>query len=108
MRRQSNRPLPDYLTSVKHGLPFRYPSAECRVPCYDVAMLKQIDVSDLPEPLVEAIESIVRTHRETATTTKVHRPSGWMKGRWQLPDSFFDPLPDELLDLFDGKTEAGE
>ncbi len=71
-------------------------------------MLKQIDISDLPDPLVEAIESIVRTHRETAAKATVNRPIGWMKGKWELPDSFFDPLPDDLLDLFEGKTESGE
>lgn len=25
------------------------------------------------------------------------RPIGLMKGRFEVPDSFFDPLPDELL-----------
>ena len=75
---------------------------------YDPRMLKQIDVSDFPEPLVEAIESMVRTHRETATKAIVNRPMGWMKGKWQLPDSFFDPLPDDLLNLFEGKTEFDE
>lgn len=71
-------------------------------------MLKQIDVSDLPDPLVEAIESMVRTYRERTTKGAVYRPIGWMKGKWELPDSFFDPLPDDLLNLFEGKTESGE
>jgi hypothetical protein len=29
-------------------------------------MLKQIDVSDLPEPMVDAIETIVQTYRNQA------------------------------------------
>ena len=30
------------------------------------------------------------------------RPIGLGKGLAEIPDSFFEPLPDELLDLFDG------
>jgi hypothetical protein len=71
-------------------------------------MHKEIDVSDLPVPLVEAIESIVRTYREQASSTTAPlppRPIGWLRGKWEVPDSFFDPLPEELLDLFEGKSE---
>jgi len=72
-------------------------------------MHKEIDVSDLPAPLVEAIESIVRTYREksaVATTPLEPRPVGWLRGKWEVPESFFDPLPDDLLDLFEGKSES--
>ena len=31
------------------------------------------------------------------------RPIGLMKGEFAIPDSFFEPLPDDLLDLFEGK-----
>ena len=31
------------------------------------------------------------------------RPVGLGKGLAQLPDSFFDPLPNELIEPFDGK-----
>ena len=75
---------------------------------YTVDMLKQIDVSGLPDPLVQAIESMVRNYRERATDGAAYRPIGWMKGKWELPDSFFDPLPNDLLNLFEGKTESGE
>lgn len=27
------------------------------------------------------------------------------EGRWTLPASFFEPLPDDLLDLFEGREE---
>ena len=33
------------------------------------------------------------------------RPFGLGKGLAEIHDSFFDPLPDELLDLFEGKGE---
>lgn len=71
-------------------------------------MHKEIDVSDLPQPLVEAIESIVRTFRENSSPTANKRPIGWLRGQWELPDSFFEPLPDDLLDLFEGKSEQDE
>ncbi len=36
---------------------------------------------------------------------KKKRPIGLAKGTFEIPDSFFDPLPDDLLDLFEGKGE---
>ena len=38
-----------------------------------------------------------------ADGNKPFRPEGWMKATG-LPDSFFEPLDDELLDLFEGKS----
>lgn len=68
-------------------------------------MSRTIDVSDLPEPVVQAIESMVRTYRVNTQSPPptVARPIGWLKGKWELPDSFFEPLPDDVLDLFEGK-----
>ena len=37
--------------------------------------------------------------------TADRRPIGLGKGLAELRDSFFEPLPDELLDLFEGKGE---
>jgi len=31
------------------------------------------------------------------------RPIGLGKGKFTVPDEFFDPLPDEILDAFEGK-----
>lgn len=31
------------------------------------------------------------------------RPIGWAKGEFEIPKEFFDPLPDDLLDAFEGK-----
>lgn len=33
------------------------------------------------------------------------RPIGLGKGLAVIPDSFLDPLPDDLLDLFEGKAD---
>jgi len=33
------------------------------------------------------------------------RPIGFMKGRFTVPPSFFEPLPDEILDAFEGRNE---
>jgi hypothetical protein len=69
-------------------------------------MCRTIDVSDLPEPVVAAIESMMRTSREKVETAAPQRaqprPIGWLKGEWELPELFFDPLPHDLLDLFQG------
>lgn len=31
------------------------------------------------------------------------RKPGLMKGKFEVPDSFFDPLPDDILEYFEGK-----
>jgi hypothetical protein len=69
-------------------------------------MPRSIDITDLPEPLVEAIEAIVRTYREReAQAQNGTRPIGWARDVLpELPDAFFDPLPPDLLDLFEGKA----
>jgi prevent-host-death family protein len=41
---------------------------------------------------------------ETSRTTP--RPIGVAQGRLEIPDSFFEPLPEDLLDAFDGVGEA--
>jgi hypothetical protein len=72
-------------------------------------MSRSIDVSDLADALVEAIEMMVQTYRQKANESSAGipdpRPIRWLKGKWELPDSFFDPLPDDLLDLFEVKGE---
>ena len=35
------------------------------------------------------------------------RPTGLGKGLAEIPDSFFDPLPEDLLRLFEGKDPEG-
>jgi hypothetical protein len=69
-------------------------------------MITAIDVSDLPRPLVDAIQSLVSTYRERmnapADEAPPERPIGWLKGAWELPESFFEPLPEDVLELFEG------
>jgi antitoxin (DNA-binding transcriptional repressor) of toxin-antitoxin stability system len=35
--------------------------------------------------------------------TESKRPVGLAKGQFEVPESFFEPLPDDLLDAFGGK-----
>ena len=41
--------------------------------------------------------------RPIAKPTEEPRPIGLGKGLAEISDSFFEPLPDELLDRFEGK-----
>lgn len=62
---------------------------------------------------LEKGETIVLCRRNTPiaeiraipAAPKKPRPLGLGKGKFKVPDSFFDPLPDDLLDLFEGKGE---
>lgn len=63
--------------------------------------------------LIEAVEAgeeivIARAGKPVAKLVpykpaKPVRTPGLMKGEFEVPASFFDPLPDELLDYFEGK-----
>ncbi len=37
------------------------------------------------------------------TALKTERKPGSMKGKFVVPDSFFDPLPQDILEYFEGK-----
>ncbi|MFZ4576012.1 MAG: hypothetical protein ACOYN0_16610 [Phycisphaerales bacterium] len=70
-------------------------------------MSRAIDLSDLPKPLADAIEAMVRTFREGSAAGGgggvTPRPIGWAKDILpELPASFFDPLPPDILDQFEG------
>ena len=41
--------------------------------------------------------------RPLPSKTGSKRPIGLAKGRFEVPVSFFDPLPEDLLDAFSGK-----
>lgn len=66
---------------------------------YDPILSRAIDLSDLPEPLINAIEAMVRAYREAATPpAQSPRAVGWAKDMLpELPPSFFDLLPDDML-----------
>jgi prevent-host-death family protein len=67
----------------------------------------------LPE-LVERASSgetivLTRNGKPKALLTPLERPLkqrrfGAGKGRWEIPDDFDAPLPDDLLDAFEGKN----
>ena len=71
-------------------------------------MGRALDLSGLPQSVIDAIEEIVRAYRQRNTSEpRVERAIGWANGDLpELPQSFFDDLPDDLLDLFDGKAAA--
>lgn len=66
---------------------------------YDPILSRAIDLSDLPEPLINAIEAMVRTYRESAThAAQSPRSVGWAKGILpELPPEFSDSPPDDML-----------
>ena len=41
--------------------------------------------------------------RALPTARREARPLGLAKGEFQVPEEFFDPLPDALLDAFEGR-----
>ena len=71
------------------------------------SMPQTIEVIDLPEPLVMAIKSMVSTYREKTWQDGAaeERPLDWLKERWTVPDSFFEPLPKDVLVGFNGGLE---
>lgn len=81
----------------------------------------RIEVSEAPArldkllELVEAGQTVlfcrdgrpVATMSEPSSPGKSARPIGLAKGAVQVPPEFFDALPDDLLDLFEGKGDDG-
>lgn len=63
--------------------------------------------------LIEAVEAgeeviIARAGKPVARLVpyippKPVRQPGLLKGKFEVPDSFFDPLPEDILDYFEGK-----
>ena len=81
-------------------------------------MAKTLDLTGLPPKVADALIALADAYRreadaapaaappaaEEASAADDHpaRPFGWIKG-WDLPESFFDPLPDDLQDVFGEK-----
>jgi len=42
-------------------------------------------------------------HERQANEAFIPRPVGLAKGKFQIPAGFFEPLPDEIQDAFEGK-----
>jgi hypothetical protein len=45
-----------------------------------------------------------KTSKRKSLVKKAKRPIGLAKGKVKITKSFFKPLPDELLDAFEGKS----
>lgn len=64
--------------------------------------------------LIEAAERgeeviIARAGKPVAKLVALQNPkpvrkAGGMRGRFEVPDSFFEPLPQDILDAFEGKV----
>ncbi len=74
---QAQANLPHYLEQVARG--------ETVVICKDDAPIAEL--------------------RPTTAPTRTPRPLGLGKGLGEIPPSFFEPLPDDLLALFNGEGE---
>jgi len=74
-QKELGQPFSEYMARVRHG--------------------ETLVITDEAEPIAEI--------RPLATTSPtVDRQIGWAKGLIEIPDSFFDPLPDDELELWDG------
>lgn len=68
-------------------------------------MAHSIDLSDLPPTMIDAIEAIVRAYRQRRAEVPDARPIGWARDYLpDLPASFFDELPPDILEAFEGKA----
>lgn len=56
--------------------------------------------------LVERLVSDLATQVADPSDLETPRPIGLARGAFEVPDAFFDPLPDELLEAFSGVDDA--
>ncbi|EIJ43245.1 hypothetical protein BegalDRAFT_2394 [Beggiatoa alba B18LD] len=58
----------------------------------------------LPEYMAEQdVEVVITVHAKPIEHAPKARPLGLLKGQFQVPATFFEPLPSEILDAFEGK-----
>ena len=67
--------------------------------------IKQIPNDKLVEiyDLIHYFRLGVTQEKQSQKITVKQRPIGLSKGRFQVPESFFEPLTDKMLDAFEGK-----
>lgn len=65
--------------------------------------IKQIPIEKLAEvyDLIHYFRLGLAQERQSSAMKR--RPIGLAKGRFEIPESFFEPLPDDMLDAFEGK-----
>lgn len=67
------------------------------------------EIKLIPEDRLPEIYDLIHYFRlglkqdSTAAPIKSERPIGLAKGGFQVPASFFEPLPADLLDAFEGR-----
>ncbi len=67
--------------------------------------IKQIPDDKLLEiyDLIHYFRLGVVQEKQSQKITVTQRPIGLSKGKFQVPESFFEPLANEMLDAFEGK-----
>ena len=66
------------------------------------------EIKKIPSEKLEEIYDLIHYFRlglaqEKQTENISRRPVGLAKGQVAIPASFFEPLPDDMLDAFEGK-----
>lgn len=66
------------------------------------------EIKQIPNEKLAEVYDLIHYFRlglaqEKQTTTLKKRLIGLAKGRITIPESFFDPLPNDVLDAFEGK-----
>ena len=66
------------------------------------------EIKQIPSEKLGEIYDLVHYFRlglaqEQTTSPAQQRPIGLAKGVFQMPDSFFEPLPTDVLDGFEGR-----
>lgn len=86
---------------------------------YNIVM-KKVSVAEAKAQLSSLLDEVERGEAVTITRHNVPvaelraitsansgpRPWGLSKGSFVVPDDFNDPLPDDLLDAFEGRSKA--
>ena len=67
-------------------------------------------LSRLVERVAAGEEIVIARHGRPVARLVAYRPPtgkrrklGLMAGKWDIPDDFDDPLPDDVLDAFEGR-----
>lgn len=72
---------------------------QSRLPQYlkEIARGEIIEVTENEQPVAEL--------RAAPSVRRAPRPIGLAKGTFEVPQSFFEPLPDEILNALNGDAE---
>ena len=65
---------------------------------------KLIDAAERGEEIIIARAGEPVAKLVALQNQRPSRKAGSMKGLFEVPESFFDPLPEDILDAFEGKA----